>query len=203
LASIASIAYGASMRASLGLAIGLPVLLCLSCSDVLGMKKDPHQPGDGIGVYHLTANVDLTSSCTEAVNAAPKPWTFDVTLRRDKTTGYWLSGDSPLDGTIDDQGNITFHASTPTLVHGVEKAQEIGSCTIVRSDDFSGTFAGGTVGAPTFTGTLRYGYVIDQGSDCRDVVGQPGPDRPTPLFGTLPCDVHFAVTATRTGDAPK
>ncbi len=184
--------------------VGLTVAL-FGCSSILG-NKDPHDPGAGIGVYALSATADTTSSCAEVIASAPKPWTFSVTMRRDKTTGYWMSGADPLVGTIDDLGNITFSNSTPTLVHDVEKAKGVGACTIVRTDDFAGKFAGApdsVTGKQTFTGTLTYSYSVQAGSDCRDVVGQANADNPTPIFAVMPCQARFAVTATRTGDAAK
>ena len=58
-------------------------------------------------------------------------------------------------------------------------------------------------GKATFSGTLRYSYVVQAGSDCRDVVGPVAEERPSPMFGVLPCDVHFAVTATKFADPTK
>lgn len=174
------------------------------CSSVLG-NKDPHDPGAPVGIYHLAATVDTSSSCTEAVAAAPKPWNFDVTLRRDGQVGYWIVNGQPLSGTIDDKGAISFSASFPSKIHDVDKRLGVGACTIVRTDSFTGSFAAAPStpnGIASFTGTLRYSYVVEQGSDCRDVVGPVAEERPSPLFAVLPCDVHFAVTATKF-DVPK
>src|SRR5258708_30660338 len=91
----------------------LAVLVC-GCSSIMG-NKDPHQPGDPIGVYAITADVDVAgANCPEVVAQAPKPWTFQVTLRRDAKTGWWLSGADPLQGTVDDNAAISFTATTPT-----------------------------------------------------------------------------------------
>lgn len=187
-----------------------PVLL--SCSSILG-GKDPHLPGDGIGVYKLEATIDATSTCTELLASAPRPWVFDVTLRRDHAKAYWMASAEAIDGSIDDgKGAMTFHSTSQTDVHGVDKKRQVGACSIVRTDDFTGAFAGPTSAAtPTapatsiasFTGTLHYTYAIAAGSDCSDVVGVASAERPTPIFAALPCQAHFAVTATRTGDAPK
>ena len=186
-------------------------VLCLSlaatsgCSSILG-DKDPHDPGVPVGIYHLAATVDTTSSCAEAVAAAPKPWSFDVTLRRDGHVGYWIVNGQPLSGTIDDKGALTFTASFPTKVHDVDKKRELGACTIIRTDGFTGALAGAPTtanGIASFTGTLRYSYTLEAGSDCRDVVGPVAEGRPSPLFGVLPCEVHFAVTATKFADPKK
>jgi hypothetical protein len=186
-------------------ALAVAFVAASGCSSFLG-DKDPHDPGAPVGIYHLVATVDTASSCAEAVAAAPKPWNFDVTIRRDGQTGYWIVNGQPLSGTIDDKGAINFNASFPTLVHDVDKKRELGACTIIRTDSFAGTFAGAPStanGLASFTGTLRYSYAVQSGSDCRDVVGPVAEERPSPMFGTLPCDVHFAVTATKFADPKK
>jgi hypothetical protein len=185
-------------------AVFMALAVC-GCSGVLG-NKDPHDPGAPVGIYHLTATVDTTSTCAEAVAAAPKPWLFDVTLRRDKQVGYWIVNGQPLQGTIDDKGAVTFTASFPSKIHDVDKRRELGACTIIRTDSFTGALAGPpatAAGIASFTGTLRYSYVVEAGSDCRDVVGPVAEGRPSPIFATLPCEVHFAVTATKYADQPK
>ncbi len=172
------------------------------CADVFG-QKDPHAPGDPVGVYHLTADVDPASTCAEAAAAAPRPWVFDVTLRRDGQRGYWIASDTPVEGKIDDKGAIAFHSVSRVTVHGPDKAKELGTCVIVRTDDFSGALSGApdsAAGVKSFSGTLKYAYTVEAGSDCRDVVGPPEADRTSPMFSLIPCEVRFAVTATRTGD---
>lgn len=192
-----------TMRRLLPLAL-LPIVV-VGCTQLLG-EKDPHQPGDPIGVYSLSATVNVgASNCPEVVAAAPNPWSFQVTLRRDGSTGYWLSGADPLTGSINGSA-VTFTATTPTQVHDVEKAKGVGACTIDRTDQFSGTFAGDPAtdaGKATFSGTLVYMYAAESGSDCSDVVGQASADDPTPLFSTLPCTVRFDVTAKKIADADK
>lgn len=183
----------------------LVLVVGAGCASVLG-NKDPHEPGVAVGVYQLTADVDPTSTCAELTAAAPKPWAFKVELRRDKTVGYWMSGNDPFEGTIDDAGALSFHAETTTPVHDVEKAKQIGACTIDRADDFSGKLAGALTasgGTASFTGTLTYAYAITPNADCRDVVGPKSEDVPTPLFAALPCSVRFTVRATKIGDGPK
>ena len=194
------------MRTPIALSLLAALLVaCMSCSSVLG-NKDPHEPGVAVGVYQLTADVDPLSTCADVAAAAPRPWKFQVELRRDKTVGYWMSGSDPFQGTIDDAGTLSFHASTRTPVHDVEKAKEIGACAIDRADDFTGKLAGAVAAAggnASFTGTLSYSYAVTANADCRDVVGAKSVDVPTPLFAVLPCTVRFNVKATRVGDGAK
>ena len=178
------------------------LLLIDGCADVFG-QKDPHAPGDPVGRYQLSANVDAASSCAEAAAAAPRPWTFEVTLRKDGHTAFWITSDTPVVGTVDDKGALAFHASNRLQIRPADKAKELGPCVVVRNDDFSGTLAGPPsteAGVAAFTGTLKYSYAVEEGADCRDLVGPAGPDRKSPMFTTMPCDVHFAVAAKRVGD---
>lgn len=177
------------------------LVLLTGCSDFFGNKE--RAAGEPLGVYKLEANADMASSCTEIINSTPRPWSFDVTLRRDGSTGYWLSGPEPIEGTIDSKGTLSFKRTLRVPIRPADKVNELGPCTILRTDDFAGALAGSPTspsGIASFTGTLRYSYQIEPGSDCRDVVGSPGPDRKAPLFSTLPCDARFAVTATRVSD---
>lgn len=180
------------------------VVLCsTACAEYFEDTKDS-TPGESVGAYALSADADMTSSCTEILNASPRPWTFSVSLRRDGTKGYWLSGPEPIEGTIDATGKLSFKQTLSVPVRGVDKVNGYGACTIVRVDEFAGKLAGAPTtdaGVQTFTGTLRYSYQIAPGSDCRDVVGAPTEERKSPMFATMPCDARFAVTATRTGAA--
>ena len=176
-------------------------LFIFSCGDLLGTQE--RVSGDPVGLYKIEANADMMSSCTEIINATPRPWSFEVTLRRDGDKGYWESGADPIEGTINTKGVLSFKRTLRVPVREADKRRELGPCTIPRTDDFSGSLAGSPTtdtGKATFTGTLRYSYQIEAGSDCRDVVGNPGPERPTPLFSVLPCDARFTVNATRVSD---
>ncbi len=183
--------------------VSVLALFGTGCADYFGELKDP-TPGEGVGLYKIVADADMASSCTEIINEAPRPWTFEVSLRRDGTKGYWLGGSEPIEGSIDAAGKIAFKQTVSVPVHGVDKAKGVGACTLLRIDDFAGALAGPpatTAGIQTFTGTLRYSYQVAPGSDCRDVVGAQSEERTNPLFAALPCDARFAVTATRIGEA--
>jgi len=186
------------MRAA-WLLILLPMMACEEYFE----KTNENAAGEPLGLYALSADADMTSTCTEIINSAPRPWKFEVTLRRDGEKGYWVSGADPIQGTIDAAGKLSFKRTVRVPVRPADKRRELGPCTILRTDDFAGALAGSPdseSGRATFTGTLRYSYAIESGSDCRDIVGSPGPERPSPTFAVLPCDARFAVSATRTGD---
>lgn len=178
----------------------LPLLLTLGlvgCSDYFGSAKDARAVGESVGAYAISAQADPTSTCAEIVNAAPRPWTFSVSLRKEGEKAYWFSSAEPVVGTLASDGTLSFKTSTRTLVHDVDKKRELGACAIVRVDEFVGKVS---ADKQTLTGTLRYAYQMEAGSDCRDIVGPVAPERPAPQFSTLPCDARFAVTAQRTGE---
>lgn len=178
-------------------------LLCLiglslvGCSDYFGSAKDARAVGESVGAYAISAQADPTSTCAEIINAAPRPWTFAVSLRKEGETAYWFSSAEPVVGTLDKAGTLSFKTSTRTLVHDVDKKRELGACAIVRIDEFVGKVS---EDKQTLTGTLRYAYQMEPGSDCRDIVGPVAPERPSPQFSVMPCDARFAVSATRTGE---
>ena len=179
------------------------VAIASGCVDYFEKTKE-NLPGASLGKYEIQANADMTSTCIELVNATPRPWSFEVELRRSGIKGYWLSGASPIEGTIDGKGGLAFKQTMRVVVRPkADKARELGPCAILRTDEFVGALSGppsGEEGPSSFTGTLRYSYQVESGSDCRDVIGLPGPERPEPLFSTLPCDARFDVTATRIGE---
>ncbi len=170
--------------------VGLP-----ACSDYFAKTKDK-TVGELVGAYAISAQADPASTCIEIVNASPRPWNFSISLRRDGTRAFWYSGPEPIEGTLDDKAStLSFKTSTRTLVHEADKKRELGACAIIRFDEFVGTLS---ADKKSFTGTLRYGYQLESGSDCRDVVGPVLPERPTPLFSTMPCAALYAVTASKT-----
>lgn len=189
------------MRIVRWIAFSVAGLCYAACSSNLKQNA----PGDALGVYSLSADADMTSSCTELLDATPRPWTFSITLRRSSNAGYWVSGGDPIEGTIDDSGSVAFKRSISVDVRPADKVNELGPCTVIRTDDFAGKLAGDPktpAGVASFTGTLRYSYTVAPGADCRDIVGgAAAPNSSTPHFSVLPCDLRFAITATRTGDA--
>ncbi len=191
----------------------LAVLATAGCSSMFG-SQDSKNPGEPLGTFALAAAVDDTSTCAELAASAPRPWDFSVQLRHDGTTAYWITGSGPISGSLTKStGAFAFSTTSNVAIHDAIPAKGLGACTIIRTDDFSGSFVGDpttTAGGATLTGTLRYGYVVSPGSDCRDLVdgGLTSTDplaaydpNPQPVshgaFTSLPCFVRFDVTGTR------
>lgn len=196
------------MRSILFLASLAVAASTLSCSQLFDTGQNEQDPGTALGAYAITANVDPTSTCAEMEAQQPVPWTFSVNLSYAGNVAYWNTGSDPLAGQIDTSGNLTFATESTTHVHDADKATGVGSCDIVRADNFNGTLVtppspdAGT-GPASFTGTLRYTYSVAPGSDCSDVVGPVTATRTSPLFSVIPCYLGFAVSATRSGNIPQ
>jgi hypothetical protein len=179
-------------------------VLCLAslalcgCSDFFG-TKDRNAPGEEIGVFHVSGALDPTSNCTELVAAQPNPWNWDLTLRRDGSTAYWISGGSPLQGTLDSSGALNFAFSQTVLVHDADAGAQVGACYMSRADTFTAKLSGdsGDAGPHTLAGTLTYVYSVPSGSDCSDIVGPRTADHPGTTFTNIPCFMKFAVTGSR------
>jgi hypothetical protein len=200
-------------RSVASLAASLIALFALGgCSGMFG-SQDSKNPGEPLGTFALAAAVDDNSTCAELAASAPRPWDFSVTLRHDATKVYWITASGPITGSLDAKGTFAFSTTQNIAVHGVDKAKGLGACTMIRTDSFSGSFVGdpnADGGAATLTGSLRYGYVVAPGSDCRDLIdgGLTSADplaaydpNPQPVahgaFSSLPCFVRFDVTGTR------
>ncbi len=86
----------------------LPVVLAVALLASAGCSgKDPYRPGESIGVFHVTAKL-LGTSC----GVTPDPWEFDVRLRHDLTTLYWVQGDAPISALLDATAKAKLASST-------------------------------------------------------------------------------------------
>lgn len=202
------------LAASLCALSACAALLAFSgCSSMFG-SQDSKKPGEPLGTFALSAAVDDNSTCAELAASAPRPWGFPVELRHDATKVYWITASGPITGSLDKaKGAFSFSTTQNINVHAADKAKGLGACTMIRTDSFAGSFAGdpaSDAGGATLTGSLRYGYVVAPGSDCRDLIdgGLASADplaaydpNPQPVahgaFSSLPCFVRFDVTGTR------
>ena len=158
--------------------------------------KDPYRPGDSIGVFHVTSKL-VSSSC----GTAPDPWEFDVRLRHDKSTLYWVQGDAPISAVVDAAAHATMKATATQTVRAADARAQMAACALERDDVVDLTLA--PMAAPinlqpvtSFTGTLTYHFAPTEGSECEDQITASGGG-----YDTLPCDVSYTVTGARTGDA--
>lgn len=174
-------------RPHLAITAGCGALLLLpGCFD----NRDATIPGDPLGSYHVQAALQ-PSSCGEGALGAPVSWEFDVQLSREPSKLYWLNGQAPIEGTLSKALAFVIDSESVVEVFAATKTQA--GCAVHRRDHASGTLASGDV-VQSFEGTLEYSYAPTSGSACGSLVGVPGG------FATLPCNLVYDLTATRTGD---
>jgi hypothetical protein len=160
--------------------------------------KDPYRPGESLGAFQVTGKL-VSSSC----GATPNPWTFDVRLRHDKTTLYWVQGDAPVAGLVDPSAHATLKATAVQTMRAADAKSQAAGCSLSRADVLDVVLApvvtpvADVKGATSFKGSLTYHFVPTEGSDCQDQLAESGGE-----FTALPCDVHYDLVGTRTGDAP-
>lgn len=170
---------------------GASALLLAAC-----MGTDKTKPGESIGVFHVTAALK-SSSC----GATPNPWEFDVRLRHELSTLYWVQGDQPISAPVDAASHATLRATTTQTVR--EATKTTAACAMQRDDVVDVILAGITTSptvdlapASAFLGTMTYHFAAVSGSSCDDQLTAVGGD-----FDALPCDIAYELKATRSGDA--
>lgn len=181
--------------------LAFPVVVTIAALASAGCSgKDPYRPGDSIGVFHVTGKL-IATSC----GATPDPWAFDVRLRHDSTTLYWVQGDAPVSGQLDATAKAVL-TSSATLTPRAATANVAG-CTMARNDTVelvlapltapvTVTAATEVTSATSFTGSLKYHFAATDGSLCDDQLSDNGGQ-----YAALPCDVQYELSGTRTGDA--
>ena len=152
-----------------------------------------------MGAFHVTGLLTATSC-----GPTPSPWEFDVKLRHDGQSLYWVQGDAPASGTVDLTSHVVIASSdTRTLRDGDEK-QKLAACVVTRTDSLTveltdGATAVSNVGSTkALRGTLTYRFAPTPASMCDDQLLSTGGD-----YQALPCEVHYTITAFRMGDLPK
>jgi hypothetical protein len=161
---------------------------------------DPYRPGESVGAFHVTSKL-VSTSC----GPTPDPWEFDVKLRHDSTTLFWVQGSAPIAGQLDAKAHAVMKTSVVNTVRAADAKTQTAACTMSRSDvvdlvlapTTAPVMAAADVGAATsFKGTLAYQFTVVEGSSCEDQLTELGGD-----FAALPCTVSYEIAATRTGDA--
>lgn len=184
-----------------GHVLALPLVLTIAALASVGCSgKDPYRPGESIGIFHVTGKL-IATSC----GATPDPWAFDVRLRHDVTTLYWVQGDAPISALVDATAKADLTTSA-TLTARAQTANDPG-CTMARTDavelvlapltaPVTVTAATELTSATSFTGSLKYHFAATDGSLCDDQLSDNGGQ-----YAALPCDVQYELAGTRTGNA--
>lgn len=163
--------------------------------------KDPYAPGETLGTWSVTGAL-VSTTC----GATPNPWQFDVKLRHEDTTVYWVQGGAPISGRIDPAARATLKASDVRTVREANAKTKTAACTMAREDVVDLTLSPVTTPSTTttattvdlstatsFKGTLSYRFSVSEGSMCDDQLTESGGD-----FDALPCEVKYTLEARRT-----
>ena len=179
------------------------VPLALAISAIVGGSgcsgHDPYRPGESVGAFHVTSKL-VSTSC----GPTPDPWEFDVKLRHEATTLFWVQGDAPISAQLDATARAVMKSSVVNTVRPADAKTQTAACTMSRSDVVDLVLAPATApmvaadvgGATSFKGTLAYQFDVVEGSSCEDQLTESGGD-----FAKLPCSVSYEITAKRTGEA--
>jgi len=179
------------MRAARAIFVTVPLLLA-GCVDAFG-DKDPHQPGDQLGTFHITAK-EQHNSCGSGALGAPAVWELDVKLAWGDGTIFWNSGGEVISGVLSDD-RTQFDIQTDVVIDmrtDADKGKP--PCSMARHDTAKGTLALAGDAVSEAKGALSYDFAPTEGSKCGDLVtSDPA------LFEVLPCSIEYAFTAPHTG----
>ncbi len=159
---------------------------------------DPYAPGEGLGIFRVNGTL-VTTTC----GTTPNPWAFDVRLRFEKNTLYWVQGGAPIAGSVDAAAHTSLTSTNVLDIRPADARTKTAACSMSRQDVVDVVLAPVTLpvddlaGVTSFSGTLTYHFAPTEGSDCSDQVTDSGGD-----FTALPCDVRYTLAGERTGDAP-
>jgi hypothetical protein len=181
-------------------------LLALAVAAIAGASgcgKDATRPGESIGAFGVSAKL-VSTTC----GATPDPWKFDVRLRYEQNTLYWVQGDAPISGQVDQAAHASLTSTDVREMRGADARSQTAACNMSRDDVLDLVLAplAGPVstseatsqlaGVTSFKGTLTYHFAATEGSSCEDQLTDLGGD-----FAAIPCDVKYELEGTRTGDA--
>jgi len=171
-----------------------PLVVCaisFLCGACVGHGQDAHEPGDRLGTFHVTGTLTTDTCQAPALLGETSQWAFDVKLSRDQSTLYWLNGEEAIPGAIAADGTgFSFESGVEVPLEAAQGARP--GCTIVRSDNASGTLSSSTSDVSAFSVNMSFGYAVESGSQCSAYVGVQGG------FASMPCRVGYAMNAQRT-----
>lgn len=167
------------------MALGYVAVAAMGCAF---QEDDAMLPGEPLGTFEVSAALE-ESTCGDGALAAPKDWVFEVQLSRDRDYLYWLNGEAPIEGSVDDGGEFSIQSGSRYKLTDEDPVSP--GCTVLRADTASGVLGEGE--EPTsFSGEIRYDYTVENGKSCTDLIGIPEG------FQALPCSVRYDFEASRT-----
>jgi hypothetical protein len=176
-----------SMRATL---LGCVSLLSVTACDQLATGKDAKVPGEPLGTFHVTGNLEGSSCGPDALGSAAL-WEFDVQLSRDGNDLYWLNGREAVYGRLGNDGR-SFVFDTRVQVDAQQAKGAYPGCTLIRNDSATGKLSSADLDVEGFSGMLRFDFSAKAGGDCAALLGQQGG------LAALPCDMSYELEGLRT-----
>lgn len=171
----------------------LSVLGAAGCVDAFG-DRNPYEPGEPLGTYHVTAS-QKQNDCGDGALGAPPLWEFDVKLAWEDDSLFWNSGGQVIVGTLSaDRASFEIAADVVQDMRTDAEADKP-ACSLLRHDVAKGSLALEGEGVASAKGTLSYAFTPTDGSSCSDLV-----DGEAPSFAALPCAITYSFEAPRTGD---
>ena len=113
-------------------------------------------PGEALGHFRVTANIE-ESTCGPGALGSTDEWEFDVHLSRRETDLYWLNGQEAIPGRLAADG-VSFAFDTRVRIQVAPPGKGSAGCTVLRSDQASGTLESAGPDIVGFNGRLRFGY---------------------------------------------
>lgn len=165
--------------------LGLAVVVALASLTACSGGKDPLNPGTPLGTFHVDSK--LTK---DTCSGAPATWAFDVNLSKELGTIYWIQGGAPVSGVLDASAHVAMTATDTRKIHDADTRMGLGYCGLTRDDAVDMTLAADLA---SFSGALSYRFSPSDNSDCSDQLEAAGG-----TFTTLPCQLSYDITATRT-----
>lgn len=168
------------------------VVACLALTSCLDFGKvdDAKAPGDMLGMYQVSGNLD-SSTCGEGALGAGDTWNFQVKLTRFANDIYWLNGQETLVGDIASDGrSFSIQSGVEVKVSSPGGARK--GCVIDRRDEAEGKLSDSGDDVESFRGSMSYRYDLGAGSDCTDWLGTEG------AVDVLPCTISYSLKGERT-----
>ncbi|MBX3193321.1 MAG: hypothetical protein KF819_40435 [Labilithrix sp.] len=177
--------------------LALPLLMTVALAAHGCTGKNPYAPGESLGSFAVTGKL-VSTSC----GATPDPWSFEVKLRHEDATLYWVHGGIPISGKVDKTAaRVVLKASETQTVRPADAKKKLAACTMSREDTVDLVLSPVTLPltdlktATEFKGALSYRFAAGEAADCSDQLLETGGD-----YAAIPCEVRYELSAKRVGE---
>ncbi len=150
-------------------------------------------PGDAVGTYRVAARLE-ENGCGPSTPASVSA-EFDVEIRREGETGFWIpQGQPPVTGVLDDRGIFLFQVAARLVVREEDPVLGLAACVLDRIDEVRGTVTvadeADASAAPDgrLLGEQTLSVAAASGADCSDRIGLAEGQ-----FLGLPCQIRYAL----------